>query len=64
MPFFAEQVLNAATFAVQKTGLFCEALRKWKAKPTADKTWTNFKKFFTEEYSKLKEEEQLTAKES
>eukprot|EP00957_Ditylum_brightwellii_P205731 15345135-Ditylum_brightwellii.AAC.1 len=56
--------MNAATFVVQKTGMFREALQKWKAKLPADKTWTNFKKFFAEEYSKLKEEEQLTAKES
>eukprot|EP00957_Ditylum_brightwellii_P155802 11861184-Ditylum_brightwellii.AAC.1 len=64
MLFSAEQVMTVATFAVQKTGLFCEALRKWKAKLPADKTWTKFKKFFAEEYSKLKEEEELTAKES
>eukprot|EP00957_Ditylum_brightwellii_P181348 13814291-Ditylum_brightwellii.AAC.1 len=43
MPFSAEQVMNAATFAVQKTGLFQEALQKWKAKLPADKTWTHFK---------------------
>eukprot|EP00957_Ditylum_brightwellii_P041987 3179115-Ditylum_brightwellii.AAC.1 len=64
MPFSAERVMNAATFTVQKTGLFREALQKWKAKLPADKTWTIFKKFFAEEYSELKEEEQLTAKES
>eukprot|EP00957_Ditylum_brightwellii_P197020 15010087-Ditylum_brightwellii.AAC.1 len=44
--------------------MFREALQKWKAKLPADKTLTNFKKFFAEEYSELKEEEQLTAKES
>eukprot|EP00957_Ditylum_brightwellii_P107248 8183394-Ditylum_brightwellii.AAC.1 len=43
LPFSADQVMNAATFAVQKTGMFQEALRKWKAKLPADKTWMNFK---------------------
>eukprot|EP00957_Ditylum_brightwellii_P002379 182519-Ditylum_brightwellii.AAC.1 len=49
---------------MQQTGLFQEAIRIWKAKTVVTKTWENFKTFFADEYTKLKEEGQLTAGQS
>eukprot|EP00957_Ditylum_brightwellii_P174677 13300350-Ditylum_brightwellii.AAC.1 len=45
-PFSDKQVLSTATYALQQTGVFREALRVWKSKNVVDKTWTNFKKDF------------------
>eukprot|EP00957_Ditylum_brightwellii_P001573 123083-Ditylum_brightwellii.AAC.1 len=50
-------------YALQQTGVFREALRVWKSKNAANKTWTNFKKDFLDEYSELKEEGHISAQE-
>eukprot|EP00957_Ditylum_brightwellii_P020803 1569096-Ditylum_brightwellii.AAC.1 len=47
----AGQILTMATYAVQRTAIFQEALRKCKAKPAVDKTWGKFKKFCVDAYA-------------
>eukprot|EP00957_Ditylum_brightwellii_P211219 15365909-Ditylum_brightwellii.AAC.1 len=49
---------------MQKNRFLREASCVWKAKTATSKTWENFKTFFADEYSELKEEGQLTAKEA
>eukprot|EP00957_Ditylum_brightwellii_P028519 2153477-Ditylum_brightwellii.AAC.1 len=44
-PYTAQQIVTAAENAVRKTGMYKEPLRRWREKPTSDKTWTNFKIF-------------------
>ena len=59
-PYTAQQIVTAAENAVRKTGMYKEPLRRWREKPTADKTWTNFKTFFADEYHLLREDEDNT----
>eukprot|EP00957_Ditylum_brightwellii_P177398 13512574-Ditylum_brightwellii.AAC.1 len=59
-PYTAQQIVTAAENAVQKTGMYKELLRRWREKPTVDKTWTNFKTFFADEYHLLRGDEDST----
>lgn len=52
-PYSDTQILNNAFNLVYKTGLYNEPCQRWMEKPTADRTWDNFKSFF------LKAQEQL-----
>ena len=52
-----QQSINIAYTIMWRTGLFVQALEKWNDKPTADKTWVNFKTHFrsaVKNYKKLK----------
>eukprot|EP00957_Ditylum_brightwellii_P053765 4072944-Ditylum_brightwellii.AAC.1 len=40
--------------------MYKEPLQRWREKPTTDKTWTDFKTFFAEEYHLLREDEDNT----
>eukprot|EP00957_Ditylum_brightwellii_P134526 10255595-Ditylum_brightwellii.AAC.1 len=44
-PYTAQQIVTAAENAVRKTCMYKEPLQRLREKPTADKTWTNFKTF-------------------
>jgi hypothetical protein len=45
-PFSPNQVVNTAYTLVFNTGLYFDECKEWDKKPTADKTWTNFKTHF------------------
>ena len=45
-PYTNAQILSNALHIVQKTGVFTEDIKKWNIKPTAEKTWDNFKIHF------------------
>ena len=49
-PLTAEQVVKAAETLVVKMGRYNAAYREWIRKDPADKTYANFKTFFTAEY--------------
>eukprot|EP00957_Ditylum_brightwellii_P102008 7774700-Ditylum_brightwellii.AAC.1 len=40
--------------------MYKEPLQRWREKPTADKTWINFKTFFADKYHLLREDEDNT----
>ena len=49
-----KKILRAALLAIEATGLYNLACDNWTEKPTATKTWPNFKLFFTKESKKVK----------
>lgn len=60
-PYSPEQTLATAYDLVFKTGMFSNDLRDWRRKPTAAKTWTNFKPFMTNRYTEWRQEHVNTA---
>eukprot|EP00957_Ditylum_brightwellii_P111030 8467445-Ditylum_brightwellii.AAC.1 len=59
-PYTSQHIVTAAENAVRKTGMYKEPLQRQREKPTADKTWTNFKTFFANKYHLLREDEDNT----
>jgi hypothetical protein len=53
-PIPDKKVLRAALLAIESTGLYNLACDTWMEKPTATKTWANFKLFFSKESKKVK----------
>ena len=54
------QLVTYAYLIFQKTGIFMEGLKSWNAKPTADRTFVNFKMHMRSEYLDLQEVGGLT----
>ena len=52
-PYTDAQILNNAYNLVFKSGSFFEDCRRWNARAAADKTYANFKTFFTDAYKNL-----------
>jgi len=52
-PYTDAQILNNAYNLVFKSGSFFEDCRRWNARAAADKTYANFKTFFTDAYENL-----------
>jgi hypothetical protein len=59
--FTDAQILTLAYTLVYNTGLYFDECKEWKAKPTADKTWENFKIFFLEAQTELRQQQQATS---
>ena len=53
-PLPDKKILRAALLAIESTGLYNLACDTWADKPSATKTWSNFKIFFTKESKKVK----------
>ena len=53
---------DMALFYLKATGEFDVAVREWEAKPAADKTWDNIKRFISTEYAKENKQSKLTAR--
>ncbi len=53
---------DMALFYLKATGKFDAAVREWKVKPVADKTWANIKSFISTEYAKENKQNKLMAK--
>ena len=47
-PFTPAQIVHMEYHAVNKTGIYSFALKEWRKKAMADKTWTSFKTIFVE----------------
>ena len=50
-PLLPTQVLQMAYHAVRYSGIYTYACKYWIRKPSADKTWDNFKIIFSLEYN-------------
>jgi hypothetical protein len=46
---------------VYNTGLYFDECKEWKAKPEDDKTWENFKIFFLQAQTELRQQQQATS---
>ena len=57
--FTPDQILQTAYHAISTSGYYNDACKEWRKKPTADKTWTIFKRFFAAEYHDLKEQQKV-----
>ena len=55
IPFSTEQQLESSLALIRCTRDFEKALIKWKAEAATDKTWNNFKLYFRDDQSELKE---------
>lgn len=53
--FTPEQIMQTTYHAISTAGMYNDACREWRKKPTAEKTWDNFKTFIAAEYHDLKE---------
>jgi len=53
---------DIALFHLKATGEFDPVVRKWEAKPAADKTWANIKTFIAAEYSRENKQNKMSAK--
>lgn len=58
-PYTAAQILSIAYNLVKDTGFYDEGCKEWKRRPVDEKTWPNFKLFFSREF---KENRQSNAK--
>ena len=54
-PFIPAQIVQTSYHTINKTGLYSLALKEWRKKAMADKTWARFKYIFTEEHHDLVE---------
>jgi hypothetical protein len=59
--FTEAQILTLAYTLVYNTGLYFDECKEWKAKPAPDKTWDNFKMFFLDAQSELRQQQQATS---
>ena len=48
IPYTTEQILQNAYALLLNTGVYNDACKDWRKKPNADKTWANFKIYFTQ----------------
>jgi hypothetical protein len=53
------QILQTAYHAVSTSGYYNNACKEWRKRPTENKTWENFKRFFAAEYHDLKEQQKV-----
>ena len=63
VPYTIEQLLSTAYFGIQSTGLYRHELKEWRKLPEANRTWPNFKDFFSEAYQDLQDDMKFTARE-
>ena len=62
-PFTTQQIINKAlTSIIKAQALPDAAIREWRSKSTADKTWANFKRHFSKEVKDYQRDQGLTAK--
>ena len=59
-PFTPAQIVQTTYHAANKTGFYSLALKEWRKKATAEKTWGSSKQVFAEEYYDLVEETKVT----
>jgi len=57
--YTTEQTLQTAYHTVSTTGQYNDACKEWRKKPAIDKTWAQFKTFFTAEYHDQKEQSKV-----
>ena len=62
VPWLLEASMNNTLKAFKDSGNYDPAVREWKAKPKADKTWANLKIMVSNEYSKFHHQNTSTAK--
>jgi hypothetical protein len=55
--FTTGQILQTTYHVISTSGFYNDACKEWRKKPTADKTWRNFKQLFAAEYRDLKEQQ-------
>lgn len=55
IPYSAAQIIANTITILTKTGCYSEAIRIWKRKPDANKTWPNLKMHFSEAEEELRE---------
>ena len=58
-PYSDKQMVRIPYDAVLKMEVFSKSLKEWRRKAAADKTWTNFKKYMTDEYNVYLEDESV-----
>ena len=63
-PFTPSQILQTAYYAIASCGLYTDACKLWRKRPKEEKTWTEFKQYFADEYHDLKEMHKTSAKET
>ena len=62
-PFTTEQIINKALNSILKAQALPDiAIRDWRQKPSAEKTWANFKAHFSKEVREYQKDQGLTAK--
>ena len=54
MPVPVDQALHIGCGIIRQCGVFVEALKRWNKKPTAEKTWNNFKAHFRSEHKEYR----------
>ena len=58
--YTAEQVVNIAYQSFYETGMFADNYKLWKREPDVDKTWTEFKQYFSLAHQDLREARVVT----
>ena len=54
-PYTAAQILSIAYNLVKDTGFYDEGCKEWKRRPVNEKTWPEFKLFFSREFKENRE---------
>ena len=62
--FTPGQILQTAYHAVSTSGYYNDACKEWRKRPSNDKTWLQFKRFFAAEYHDLKEQQKVNTNQS
>ena len=60
-PFSTQQVVSTAFHTILQSNAMPDDVREWRRKPTAEKTWANFKKHFTRAHNDLRETKATTS---
>ena len=59
-PFTKKKIVDTAILCVAKAGVFQDDLKDWNKQDPANRTWANFKKFFTTAHREYKANLKLT----
>ena len=47
VPYKRQQIVSIAFMTVENAGIYYDGVKEWRQKDTVDKTWEDFKTFFT-----------------
>jgi hypothetical protein len=61
VPFTPHQIVQTASHAISKSGMYNDTCKEWQRKPIAERTRVAFKPFFATEYNDLKEQHKINS---
>ena len=63
LPYTRQQIVSIAFTMVENAGIYCDGVKDWRRKDTAEKTWEAFKIFFAREFREIRVQPRTSASE-